>query len=183
MMSTASDPSANFTLPWEIQRKPSFATSITIYLVGIGLLVGGAVFGAMIHLEHKPWFGLGVGAIMAALLIAGVRKGTIIQVDESAVLTLNYGAKDNLRFHLSLIEDSTMVVAGNLRGIGLRFSDYTAIDFLHKSGHTFRSMAKLRTEMGVDLVLEHLTADDRAHLLALRDHYAAQASQTNETNL
>ena len=108
------------SLPWEVQRRPSFKAAVAIYAVGLALFIGGGIFGAMIHLEHKPWFGFGVGAIMAALLIAGVRKGTIVSVDEAGMLTLNYGAKDNLRFHLSLIEDSTMVKAGNLRGVGLR---------------------------------------------------------------
>ena len=92
----------------------SLKVTILIYTVGLLLLAGGGVFGAMIHLEHKPWFGLGIGAIMAALLVAGVLKGTLVTIDQSAVLTLNYGAKDNLRFHLSLIEDSTMVMAGGI---------------------------------------------------------------------
>ena len=157
------------SLPWQVQRKPSLKVTILIYTVGLLLLAGGGVFGAMIHLEHKPWFGLGIGAIMAALLVAGVLKGTLVTIDQSAVLTLNYGAKDNLRFHLSLIEDSTMVMAGNLSGVGLRLSDYTAIEFIHKSGHTYRSMEKLRAELGVDLVLEHLTAQDRQVILSLRD--------------
>ena len=170
------------SLPWEVQRRPSFKASVAIYAVGLALFIGGGIFGAMIHLEHKPWFGFGVGAIMAALLIAGVRKGTIVSVDNAGMLTLNYGAKDNLRFHLSLIEDSTIVQAGNLRGVGLRLSDYTAIDFIHKSGHTFRSMEKLRREMGVDLVMEHLNRQDLDQILALRASCPPPAQTNDKTS-
>lgn len=167
-------------LIWEVQRKPGPRASLVVYLIGIALVVGGGVFGAMIHLDRQPWFGLGVGLIMAILFVAGVRKGTVVRVDENGWLTLNMGAKDNLKLHLSQIEACILLNHPGNEHVGLRISDYRSVVFLHKSGVNFRKMAKNRQLLGVDIVLEHFNAEDLATLQELGQQFAATSEQAPE---
>lgn len=154
---------------WHVQRRPGRGFTLVIAAVALALIVGSSIFGAMIHLERQPWFGLGVGILMAALFVAGLLRGSEASIDSDRMLTVSMGGKANLRLPLSAIVDGTMVRAGLLQGVGLRIDDYSSIHFLHKSGINFPSMRRNRQRLGVDMVLEHLQPDDLARIMVERD--------------
>ncbi|TVR45125.1 MAG: hypothetical protein EA402_05090 [Planctomycetota bacterium] len=164
-MATSPEQSSEAQAPlWLIERRPQGGRRALIFIIAFLLVIGGAIFGAMINLDRQPWFGLGVGLLMALLFLAGTLRGSQVRMDSPGLLTFHFGGKDNLRFPLADIEDLTLVKGGVLAGVGLRLRSYDHVEFLHKSAHSYRSMERLRARLGIDLVLEHLTAKDAEEL-------------------
>jgi hypothetical protein len=122
------------------------------------VLVGCMLLGMMLSVDRSLLPGLGIGCVLAALTLAGLLRGSQVEIADG-VLTYHHGGRANLRLPLTAIHAVRRVDAGLLRGCGLAV-ERSQVVFLHKSGVTIRQMERLQAQLGVDLILEGLEPDD-----------------------
>ncbi|TVR15240.1 MAG: hypothetical protein EA401_03080 [Planctomycetota bacterium] len=158
--------SHNPDIIWQCQRPPGTRTMVVAIIIALLLIIGGGIIGSMIHLEREPWFGIGVGVLMAVLFIGGTTRGSAVRIDADGILTLSQAGRDNVRIPIADIDGITMVRSAFLDGIGLRLSKLDGVTFCHKSGLSYRSMERLHKRLGIHLILEHLGDEDQQQLRA-----------------
>jgi hypothetical protein len=135
-----------------------------VLIIGALLILGGGIFGAMIAIDQAPWFGLGVGVLMALLFLGGMNRGCKLTLDEDRKLTYSVAGKSNLSLPVDQCSEWRCIEAGLLKGIGCRVEDWESIEWKHKSGISFTTMRKCRERLGVDLIFEFFSSEDLAEL-------------------
>src|SRR5690606_23247390 len=106
--------------------------------------------------------GLAVGGGIIAITLGGATAW----VGEDRILRYGFGSRIDLEVPLAATSDWRPLAGGLFHGIGCTVP-ITAVTFLTRKAGSPGRMADWRRDLGVDLVLEHLTVADAQALQAL----------------
>lgn len=138
------------------------------------VFAGSVLLLRMLMLEPDWPLAVGLGALLAAAVIATVARGALAEVGSDGVLTYGFGRHD-LRVPLAAVTGWSLVATGALAGIGARVEPAKVV-FLTRKGLTYRTLERYAAGLGTALVLEHLTAADLDDLRALQERLCGSAA-------
>jgi hypothetical protein len=153
---------------WQVRRRPHPRLLLTGIIIGDLLGIGGAWLLHAIMPTPDWWIAGAAGFAIAIGFAVLVMGGANANVDEHGVLRYGFGGRLDLEVPLSATRDWRPIGGGILHGIACTV-DVNAVTFHSRKVASPARMSDWRRDLGVDLLLEHLTAEDAAmlnHLIA-----------------
>lgn len=153
-------------MAWSVRRRPNARLLIVGAAIGLALGAGGAWLLPALMTEPKLAYGLAAGAGIAALTIAILAAGSTASVDDAGILRYGFGNRVDVEVPLAACSGWIAFDQGLFRAIGCRV-DAGQVKPLSRKVVTPARMTAWKQDLGVDLVLEHLTAADAEELQRL----------------
>lgn len=141
-------------------------------VLALGFGIGGWWLLQALLLESRPLLCIAAGSALGGGIFALMWAGATAWVGDDGILRYGFGRRIDLEVSLAATRDWRLIEGGLLRGIGATVESNAVTMHGRKAASPAR-MADWRRDIGVDLLLEHLTAEDAAALNALTPTRAA----------
>lgn len=151
---------------WQQRRRPKRALLVAGSVIALLLGLGGAwLFQAL--MLHPSWYwASGVGIILFFSTFALLASGARVALTTTGMLQYGYGNRIDLEMPLQAVTAWTHFNSGLLRGVGCAIDPELVRCHTRKVAGKGR-MAQWRRELGIDVLLEHLAAEDISELQRL----------------
>jgi len=161
---------------WRVHRRPQVKLLIVSMLLALGFGIGGWWLLQALLLESRPLLSIAAGGVVGGGIFVLMWSGASAWVGDDGILRYGFGRRIDLEVPLAATRDWRLVEGGLLRGIGATV-DPGAVTLHGRKAASPARMADWRRDIGVDLLLEHLTAEDAAALNALTSTITAAPSE------
>jgi len=153
-------------LRWEVRRPPRRGPMVFAWCAAIPIVAFCAWFAATLDPQQRHWPGAVFGVILALVLVRGLSQGTRAAVDVDGHLLFGYGRRHNLAVPLAATADWRWVEGPGFAAPAAD-CDLREVTFLDRRAVSYARMRRWKRDLGAELVLEGLTAEDLARIRAL----------------
>lgn len=151
---------------WRVHRRPHRRLIIVAVILGLAFAAGGAWLLHALMIEPDVRIAVIAGLAVGGGIIAITLGGAQAWVGEDRVLRYGFGSRIDLEVPLAATREWRVLSGGLFHGIGCTVPMDAVTFHTRKAGSPGR-MADWRRDLGVDLILEHLTGEDAQALEAL----------------
>lgn len=148
---------------WRVQRRPHRRLMIVSIILGVIFGVVGTWLLHALMLEPDLRLAIVAGLAVGGGIIAITFGGATAWVGHDRILRYGFGNRIDLEVPLDATSEWRPLAGGLFHGIGCTVPIAAVTFHTRKAGSPGR-MADWRRDLGVDLILEHLTAADAAAL-------------------
>ncbi len=148
---------------WRVQRRPQTKLLIVAIVLALGFGLGGWWLLQSLLLESRPLLCIAAGSALGGGIFALMWAGATAWVGDDGILRYGFGRRIDVEVPLAATRDWRLIEGGLLRGIGATV-DPGAVTLHGRKAASPARMADWRRDLGVDLLLEHLTAEDAVAL-------------------
>lgn len=147
------------------------------WILAAGIAVVASVIAYGLQLQPGPiWVSVAIGIAIGLIVPLSIGTGASVWITRDGTLWYGFGRRAQWTAPLAATSGWRPIHAGFLHGLGAEIQQ-SEVTFLHRKGISFVTMTGWRKKLGVDLVLEHLTADD---LRAIRQQLSQNAASPGD---